>query len=138
MEITINPDQLILTQSTYLKKVLKQFGTENGKLVSAPMEPGVANSLVSVHEEADDATVKLYQQLIGSLMWSTRPDLAYSVRVFSRYAHNPSQIHCTLIKRVLRYVVDTIDVGLTFSKQSDDDLMEYSDSDFADLKDKRH
>ncbi len=32
----------------------------------------------------------------------------------------------------------TLDVGLTCSKQSDDDLNEYSDSDFAGLKDKRH
>jgi hypothetical protein len=58
MEITISPDQLILTQSTYLKKVLKQFEMENCKLVSTSMEPGVANSLVPASEEANDATIK--------------------------------------------------------------------------------
>ncbi len=72
-----------------------------------------------------------------------RLDLAYSVRVLSRYAHNPSQIHCALIKRVLRYVVGITNVGLKFSRDvnnphSDDDLVGYSDSDFAGLKDKRH
>ncbi len=78
-------------------------------------------------------------------------DLSYSVRVLSRYAHNLSQIHCALIKRVLRYVVETLNVDLKFSKRSNDqgvnnfdsnnsdgDLVSYSDSDFAELKDKRH
>jgi hypothetical protein len=153
MEITITLDQLILTQSTYMKKVLKQFGMEECKPVSTPMEPGVANTLIPAPDEADDATIKWYQQLIGSLMWPavhTRPDLAYSVGVLSRYAHNPSPIHCTLIKRVLRYVAGTLNVGLRFSKGSQDvnnsysdnphsdDLIGYSDSDFAGLKDKRH
>ncbi len=141
MEITISPDQnqLVLTQSTYLKKVLKQFGMDESKPVSISMKSGVANSLMSVIDEADDVTVKWYQQLIGSLMWSsvhTRLDLAYSVRVLSRYAHNPGSTHCALVKRVLRYIADIINVDLTFERS--DDLIGYSDSDFADLKDKKH
>jgi hypothetical protein len=47
---------------------------------------------------------------------------------------------------VLRYVAETLNVELRFSKksqnvnnpQSEDDLIGYSDSDFAELKDKRH
>ncbi len=65
------------------------------------------------------------------------------MRVLSRYAHNSSQIHCVLIKRVLRYVVEITNVELRFNRDVnnshlDDDLVSYSDSDFADLKDKRH
>jgi hypothetical protein len=66
----------------------------------------------------------------------TRLDLAYSVRVLSRYAHNPGSTHCALVKRVLRYIADIINVDLTFERS--DDLIGYSDSDFADLKDKKH
>ncbi len=74
-------------------------------------------------------------------MWSTvhiKLDLTYWVRVLSRYVYNLSQIHCALIKRVLRYVVDITNVDLTFRKQSEDDLINYNDSDFAELKDKRY
>ncbi len=53
---------------------------------------------------------------------------------------------------MLRYVVEILNVGLKFSERSNDlgvnnsysndshsnDLVSYSDSDFADLKDKRH
>ncbi len=79
-------------------------------------------------------------------MWlavHTRLDLAYSVRALSRYAHNLSSIHCILIKRMLRYVVEITNVELRFSQNvnnshSDNNLVNYSDSDFAELKDKRH
>jgi hypothetical protein len=40
---------------------------------------------------------------------------------------------------VLRYIAGTINVDLTFNKQSENsDLIGYNDSDFAGLKDKRH
>jgi hypothetical protein len=90
-------------------------------------------------EEADLITIKWYQQLIESLMWSavhTRFDLAYSVKMFSRYAHNLDFTHCALIKRVFRYIAGTINVDLTFNQS--DDLIGYSDSDFVELIDKRH
>ena len=143
MEVTIdtNSEKITLTQKTYMKKVLQQFGMTDCKPVSTPMEAGVTNSLVPANRDADEKTIKWYQQLIGSLMWPavhTRPDLAYSVGVLSRYSHNPSEIHCNLVKRVLRYVAGTLDTGLTFRKSSGDDLIGYSDSDFAGLKDTRH
>jgi hypothetical protein len=148
MKIIINSDrdQLMLTQSIYLKKILNQFEMKNCRSVSISMKSEMINSLMSAINEADQATIKWYQQLIESLMWSamhTRFDLVYSVKVFSRYAHNLSSIHCALIKRVLRYVAETINVDLIFERSYDQqsensDLIAYSDSDFVELKDKRH
>jgi hypothetical protein len=37
---------------------------------------------------------------------------------------------------MLRYIAETINVDLTFNQS--DDLIDYSDSDFVELKDKRH
>jgi hypothetical protein len=77
------------------------------------------------------------------LMWSsihTRLDLSYLVEILSRYAFNSNKMHCNLLKRILRYVIDTIDFDIIFSKnvESEVDLIAYSDSNFADLKNKRH
>jgi hypothetical protein len=58
MKITITPGKLVLTQSTYLKKVLNQFGMEDCRPVSTPMEPEMTNSLMPAENEADHATVK--------------------------------------------------------------------------------
>ncbi len=147
MKIIITSDQLILTQSTYLKKMLKQFEINECKSISTSMKLEVTNILISIIDEVDNVTIKWYRQLIESLMWSavhTRFDLTYSVKVLSRYAHNFSQIHCALIKKVLRYVVEITNVEFRFSrdvnnqKSEHDDLVSYSDSDFVDLKNKRH
>ncbi len=117
---------------------------KNCKSISIFMKSKVINSLMTATNEADNVIVKWYQQLIESLMWSamhTRFDLTYSVKVLSRYAHNLSLIHCALIKRMLRYVTETINVDLIFERLNDqhsDDLIDYNDSDFVELKDKRH
>jgi hypothetical protein len=139
MKIIISQNKLVLIQSIYLKKILKQFEMNDCKSISTSMKSRVINSLMSATNKADQVIVKWYQQLIESLMWSavhTRLGLAYSVKVLSRYAHNLDSTHCVLIKRMLRYVADTINVDLTFEKP--DDLIDYSDSNFVELKDKRH
>ncbi len=146
MKITIISDKLILIQSIYLKKMLNQFEMKNCRSVSISIKSEMINLLMSVTNEADNVIVKWYQQLIESLMWSavhTRFDLTYSVRVLSRYAHNLSLIHCALIKRVFRYVAETINVDLTFKRSENQqlensDLIGNSDLDFVELKDKRH
>jgi hypothetical protein len=56
--ITSDKNQLILTQSTYIKKVLKQFEMKECKPVSTLMKPEAANTLISIIDKADDVTVK--------------------------------------------------------------------------------
>jgi hypothetical protein len=141
MKIIINfdRDQLMLIQSIYVKKILKQFEINQFKFVSISIKLEIINSLMSITNETDNVIVKWYQQLIESLMCSTmhtRLDLAYSMKVLNRYVHNLSSIHCALVKRVLRYIADTINVDLKFNKS--DDLIDYNDSDFVELKNKRH
>jgi hypothetical protein len=146
MKIIINSDrdQLMLIQKIYLKKILKQFEMYEFKFVSISMKSEMINSLMSITNETDNVIVKWYQQLIVSLMWSamhTRLDLAYSVKVLNRYAHNFSSTHYVLVKRMLRYVAETINVDLIFERSNDqhsDDLIDYNDSNFVELKDKRH
>jgi hypothetical protein len=62
------------------------------------------------------------------------------VKVLSRYAHNLDSTDCALDKRMPKYVADTINVDLIFERSNDQqsDLIDYSDSDFVDLKDKKH
>jgi hypothetical protein len=122
MKIIINQNKLIQIQNIYLKKILKQFEMNEFKSMSISMKFRVINSLMSATNKADQVIVKWYQQLIESLMWSamhTRLDLVYSVRILSRYAHNLDSTHCALIKRMLRYVADTINVDLKFEWSND-------------------
>jgi hypothetical protein len=61
-----------------------------------------------------------------------RSDISYSMRVMIKYCVNSSELHCQLIEKIFRYLVDTISLKLTFKKSSiSNDLIEYSDSNFA-------
>ena len=49
--------------------------------------------------------------LIYFVMWS-RPDLAYPVSALARFMHNPGPVAQVALKRVLRYLFGTPDLGL--------------------------
>ncbi len=65
----------------------------------------------------------------------TRLDLTYSMKVLNKYAHNLNSIHYALVKRMFKYVADTINVDLIFERLNDqhsNDLIDYNDSNFVE------
>ncbi len=66
------------------------------------------------------AFIERYQSAIGSLMYAmtqTRPDIAYSISVLSRFAHNPNTTHWNALKRVFRYIKGTTDVIIRYGNR---------------------
>jgi histone deacetylase 1/2 len=81
-----------------------------------------------------------YRSIVGALQYLTltRPDLAFSVNKVCQYLHAPTTEHWTAVKRILRYVKDTLKLGITFTKSSSTLLSAFSDADWAgDLDDRR-
>jgi hypothetical protein len=54
-----------------------------------------------------------YQSIVGGLQYLTltRPDLAFSVNKLCQYLHLPAMLHLMAVKRILRFVKRTIDLG---------------------------
>ncbi len=50
------------------------------------------------------------------LMVQTRPYLAYSVFKLAQFMSNPREEHWTTLKRVLRYLQGTRELGICYSK----------------------
>ena len=46
----------------------------------------------------------------------TRPDIIYAVSTISKFCHEPTKLHMTAAKRVLRYLKQTRDLNLTYVK----------------------
>ncbi len=140
MEVDVETGKISLQQKTYIKKILKRFQMTDCKPLSISMNPCVANSLLLSKHQADRATIKWYQSAIGSLMWPsvhTRPDISYLVGVLSRYCANLGFIHCNLVIQIFRYSAGTLELGITFKSNVTDELVGYTDSDRAGLKDRR-
>jgi hypothetical protein len=56
-----------------------------------------------------------YREACGALMSlaiNSRPDILFVVGVGCRYMHNPGRAHWSLLKRILKYLVGTIDLRL--------------------------
>jgi len=79
-----------------------------------------------------------YRQVVGALLYCTlsRPELAFSVNQLCQHMHSPSTSHWSAAKRVLRYLKNSIDHGLLFTKGSLQ-LQAFCDSDWAGNPDDR-
>lgn len=126
---------LFVHQKSYAEKVVRKFGMTDAKTVAVPMDQSVI-----LENNSNEQIDFPYRQAIGSLMYlsiGTRPDISYAVNFLSRYMENPSSIHVTALKRVIRYLKGTADYGISFESANNLSLIVYSDADFAGCVDTR-
>lgn len=66
-------------------------------------------------------------------MVETRPDIAFTTLIISRFAKNPSQRHTEVVKTILQYLKATNTVGITYGSNDKGDLTirGYFNSDWA-------
>jgi len=132
-----------IDQRAYIDNVLKRFKLEDCKTKPTPLTPHVHLSKNDCPEVPDKKAVKLYQQLIGSLMYiacGTRPDIAYAVNTCAQFMSNPGNRHIEAAKHILRYLKGTKDVKLTYQRQPPElanKLFGYVDADHATDPDDR-
>ena len=124
---------LILHQADYLGQVLSRFGLETAKSVTTPMENG---GRMRPKEEGEPCMgSSLYRQQIGALLYAAtcvRPDLCIAVNICSRFVEEPAERHYMALKRILRYVAGTKDLGLRYVPDGKPlTITGFCDSDFA-------
>ncbi|GKD88670.1 hypothetical protein Tco_1364177 [Tanacetum coccineum] len=75
--------------------------------------------------------------MVGGLMYLTasRPDIAFATFVFAHYQACPTEKHLKEVKRIFRYLRQSINMGLWYSKDSGFELIAYADADHAGCND---
>ena len=71
-------------------------------------------------------------------MWgqlATRPDLSFAVSLLSRFQANPGINHWNALMHVVGYVKNTLDLGLTYSRDADLTPLAYVDADYGGCRD---
>ncbi|XP_022014964.1 uncharacterized mitochondrial protein AtMg00810-like [Helianthus annuus] len=126
IEVSQNKDGIKIKQEAYAKKILTEAGMINCNPTNVPIDPNVK---VSKFEDEEDFDATRYRNIVGCLrcLLQTRPDLAFSVGVASRYTQCPKQSHAALIKQILRYLRGTFSYGITYTR-GENMLVGYSDS----------
>lgn len=134
-------NEIFLDQTHYLTKLVWKFGFHDAVPLAVPADPHSPLSFLS-SDGPIPATTFPYQTIVGCLQFAcigTRPDLSYAVSVAAKYCINPSPAHCNALRRILKYLAETLNLGLSFSGNHHPlTLTAYSDADFAmDLDDRK-
>jgi hypothetical protein len=81
-------DGIFISQSKYLKDMLKKFGLENAMPIKTPM---ATNGHLDLDEGGTMVDQKLFCSIIGSLLYITasRPDVTFSVCMCARFQASP-------------------------------------------------
>ncbi|KAJ0853351.1 putative RNA-directed DNA polymerase [Helianthus annuus] len=136
--ITVTRDSkgLFLSQSQYARDILHRANMTDCKPCATPCDTTTKLS-ASDGELISDST--LYRSLAGALQYLTftRPDITYAVQQVCLFMHAPREPHFAFLKRILRYLQGTIDLGLHLSASSPITLIAYSDADWGGCPDSR-
>ena len=101
---------LVLSQATYIDKMLVRYLMQNFKKSLLPLRQEVHLSkeqYPKTPQEVEDMRRTLYASVVGSLMYVmlyTRPNIFYVVGIVSRYQSNSRLDHWTTIKIILKYL----------------------------------
>ncbi|CAL9016687.1 unnamed protein product [Prunus brigantina] len=130
VEVLQSSKGIHLCQKKYAKDVLDRFGMRECNSVKNPIVPGSKLTREGGGKKVDATQFK---QLVGSLMYltATRPDLTYSVCLISRYMADPTEEHLLAAKRLLRYLMGTLELGVFYAREGAIELFAYTDSDYA-------
>ncbi|XP_058764580.1 uncharacterized mitochondrial protein AtMg00810-like [Vicia villosa] len=100
--------RLLMHQRKYALEILKRCDMEHCNAANTPAE---ARLQVSKSDDEQNVDPTQYRRMIGSLCYlcNTRPDLAFSVGIASRFMERPKVSHLTTVKRIIRYIKGTLD-----------------------------
>ncbi|KAL6838478.1 hypothetical protein ACP4OV_031723 [Aristida adscensionis] len=129
IEVFQDGDAITLRQARYAQSIFELAGMADCNAVQTSMEERPKLSRKSSAPEVDATH---YRRLVGSLRYlvHTQPDLAFAVGFVSRFMERPTEEHLLAVKRILHYVVSTLNFGLCYKRQANATrLVGYTDSD---------
>ncbi|GJR74177.1 retrovirus-related pol polyprotein from transposon TNT 1-94 [Tanacetum coccineum] len=135
IQIHQSPRGIFINQAKYAQEILKKHGMTSCDSIGTPM--------ATKHLDADLSGTPVdqtkYRSMVGALMYLTasRPDIIHATCYCARYQAKPTEKHLTAVKRIFRYLKDSINMGLWYPKDTGFELTAFSDSDHAGCLDSR-
>jgi Reverse transcriptase (RNA-dependent DNA polymerase) len=129
-QIKQTPDETFVNQEKYAKELMKKFGVEDSNTSITPM---ATNINLDVDASGKPVDISQYRAMIGNLLYLTasRPDIMFSVCLCARFQSNPKESHLKAVKHILKYIKGTLCLGLWYGRQSELNLIGYTDADFT-------
>ena len=130
LQVSQRIDGIFICQSKYLKDLLKKYNMEDSASARTPSSTAVK---LGTCDNSIKVDITSYRGMIGSLLYLTasRPDIMYATCLCARFQADPRDMHLVAVKRILRYLKGTPNLGIWYPKESGFNLVGYSDSDYA-------
>jgi hypothetical protein len=123
-------DETFLSQTKYTYDILKKLNMDKAKPIKTSMG---TNGHLDLDMGGNLVDQKVYHSIIGSLLYlcAPRSDIMVSVCMCARFQAAPKEFHMRVVKRIMRYLVQTPNIGLWYPKGSHFYLIGYSDADYT-------
>ncbi|KAB2600999.1 hypothetical protein D8674_002004 [Pyrus ussuriensis x Pyrus communis] len=136
LQIEYQSQGILIHQSKYIKDLLHKTNMLDSKPCTTPCHP---HHKLLTHGSPPVPDPGIYRSIVGALQYLTftRPDIAYSVNQVCQFMHSPLESHFVAVKRILRYLKGTMQLGLCY-KPGSLNIKAYTDADWAgDPNDRR-
>ncbi|GKB47995.1 ribonuclease H-like domain-containing protein [Tanacetum coccineum] len=129
IQIHQSPRGIFINQAKYAQEILKKHGMTSCDSVGTPM----ATKTLDADLSGTPIDRTKYHSMVGAIMYLTtsRPDIVHATYYCARYQARPTKKYLTAVKRIFRYLKNTINIGLWYPKETCFELTAFSDSDHA-------
>ena len=128
---------LHMNQTHYVKKMLQDFYMETDKHKCTEISLNRYDALCSAGSNDQRIDQRQYQQTIESLMYTaihTHLNIFFVLDWLSQYLNDSVKHHEQALKRLLQYIQSTANLEIMYRLSESQNLVEYSDSDYASDK----
>jgi hypothetical protein len=121
---------VFISQTKYIREMLKRFGMEDCKPVITPMQ---TSCKLRKDDDSKSTDHRQYKSMIDNLLYVTtsRPYVMQEVGQVARFQATPKDSHVLAVKRIFRYLKGIEEFGLWYPKGNDLSLISYTDADWA-------
>nr|GFB09070.1 retrovirus-related Pol polyprotein from transposon TNT 1-94 [Tanacetum cinerariifolium] len=105
-----SPCGIFINQAKYAQEILVKQGMTSCDSIGTQM----ATKHLDDDLSGTPVDQTKYRSMVGALMYLTasRPDIMHATCYYARYQAKPTEKHLTTVKRIFRYLKDTINMGL--------------------------
>lgn len=127
LQIMQQDEGIFITQSKYIKEVLKIFKMKDSKSVGTLIATGWK---LKREDKSPEVNQNLDRSMIGKRVYvvHNRPDITHVVGIVARFSANPCESHMTAMKRILRYQKNSEDYGLWYRREGKFELKVFTNT----------
>jgi hypothetical protein len=106
LQICQSNQGIFISQTKYIREMLKRFGMEDCKPITTPMQ---TNCKLSKDDHPKYTDQRKYRSMIGNLLYVTtsRPYVMHVVGQVVRFQGAPKETHVVAVKRIFIYLKGT-------------------------------